>query len=454
MNGGRLGVSWQFTLVQLVCYSFVSCSCLALILVGASRTKSCDRFRVFDFYSLANSTKSAKKKVDLLRKNDIQTTRIYFDSATSQLPTYSQLRCEVLAHQNKLELSASVRERLLGLLNTTSEVYEFLFMANPVDAVKFVGEGMAQKKVVVDYRTHFDTMLIRKFVKSENVVVYNASVNTVFDKDTLFVLSLEDAFNGDVFPFDIPNYRDLFGRTKFLVDATTFVPNSILNLTEFPFDAVVIDFRRLFGTVDLAALVIRKDFLETMHVMYHSCSDLVYALAVTDKEQGCPRSHENVKVKKSELVSIQCGLDLLDIIGYEELAERLSEFRKRLYKTLKWLTYGGGRPKFEVYGTENGAGIVAFNALTEKGDYVSDKVTVEKLAPRFIMSYGCHGVFGSCAKSLGMNESVIYEYLADKKEDIEDPDMIGGVPVGAARVSLGWLTTEADIDALIDLFKK
>ena len=452
MNGSQVALAWQVKLVQIVCYSLIMCSSLALILIGASRTQ-CSHFGPFDFHSLTNSTKSAEKKVKLLRNNDVHTPNIYFDSATMQLPTYSQIRCEVLAHQNKRDLNSSVRSRLMQLMSASENEYELLFVANPLEAVRFIGEGMRETKVVVDFRTHFDTMSIRKFVNNENVSVYNATSelpNALFDKDSLFVLSLEDSFNGDTFPFDIPNYRDLFGKVRILADATTYVPNSLLNVSVWPFDAVIIDFRRLFGTVDLAALLIKKEFLGTMSVLYRPCKDLVYALVTADKEKGCSGSYETVQVRRSELVSLECGLDLLEIIGYQELTERLSEYRRRLYKALQWLSYSQGRPKCQVYGTENGAGIVSFNMLTRDGNFVPGNVVLEKLSPKFTVSYGCHGAFGSCSKSLGITENEMYQYLSEKMDDSGEPDMLEKMPVGAVRVSLGWLTTENDIRDLIE----
>ena len=106
--------------MRFLSYSFIACLAFALIIVGVSRPK-CRSFDVYNFQSLNGSSKDYQKKVNILRMHDVKYSQVYLDSAHGQLPTYSQVRCEVLAHQNKMELNSRVRSRILAMVNEANQ---------------------------------------------------------------------------------------------------------------------------------------------------------------------------------------------------------------------------------------------------------------------------------------------------------------------------------------------
>ena len=47
----------------------------------------------------------------------------------------------------------------------------------------------------------------------------------------------------------------------------------------------------------------------------------------------------------------------------------------------------------------------------------------------------------------------MFEYLSERREDLVDPPVIDGVPVGAVTASISWMNTDEDIGRLVNFVK-
>jgi selenocysteine lyase/cysteine desulfurase len=103
---------------------------------------------------------------------------------------------------------------------------------------------------------------------------------------------------------------------------------------------------------------------------------------------------------------------------------------RKVRQVLTAVKRADGSSPIKIYGGDEGlTSITTFNFVDESGKGLDYRGYVESAASYNVaISGGCHGVFGSCYKQLGVGEN--------------DADLDN---VGALRVSVGWATTESDI---------
>lgn len=95
--------------------------------------------------------------------------------------------------------------------------------------------------------------------------------------------------------------------------------------------------------------------------------------------------------------------------------------------------------------------IVACNFLRADGSYVGYS-EVHKLAEinNIHLRTGCFCNPGACQHYLGLKESDLMSNIAAGHVCGDDIDVVNGLPTGAVRLSLGYMSTFEDVEAFVE----
>lgn len=114
----------------------------------------------------------------------------------------------------------------------------------------------------------------------------------------------------------------------------------------------------------------------------------------------------------------------------------------------------------EIYGKHEAnnkdvqGGILAMNFLRANGSYIGYyEIQTASAAKNIHIRTGCHCNPGACRKYLKESETVLKTLSLEKDSCSDEIDMVNGKPVGAIRVSLGYLTNFNDIMRYVDFVK-
>ncbi|OHT14785.1 hypothetical protein TRFO_03078 [Tritrichomonas foetus] len=218
-------------------------------------------------------------------------------------------------------------------------------------------------------------------------------------------------------------------------------------------DAVIVDFSKIFGFPNTAAIIVNKTFLFELKPSFPN--NIIYAQVVGDNIIYSDEKRHDNTLQLNDLISIESGLELFQILGYEKMKSHTINLRNILYDQLSALTYSNDVSKCILYGNSRNTNILTFNILTNEKEYISDKYVVRKAYNKSILiEYGCHSFPFSCSHHIGINENDIYKFYSQKNNDNAVSDMVNRKPIGAIRVSIGWYNTIDDINHLIELIKE
>ncbi|EAY09948.1 molybdenum cofactor sulfurase, putative [Trichomonas vaginalis G3] len=357
------------------------------------------------------------------------------------------------------------RNELLKFLGTDSEHYSVIFLASATQALKLVGENFPWTNKSKFYYTRFNhnsVLGIRRYA-----IAHGAEFNATRNFQSLLniaknmskpgpiihllAMPLEDNFAGTKPTHEIMHeITHINGSFAILADAAAYLPTNPLNLTEYPFHAVDMSFYKIFGFPNYGALVIRNDFMNQLKKSYFSANS-------ADKEDGdqykikkFPEGLEDDYAIPENAFALIEGIRFLSGIGMENIQKHVATLTKRLYDGLAGLNA-------RIYGNHHleddsqQGGIVAFNLIRHDGQPYGYSSVVESASQEYFhLRGGCHCNPGACFNATGLRESVVKSYF-DKKTTCGDKyDVINNVPLGAVRASLGWASTEEDVDKFIN----
>ncbi|OHS92773.1 molybdenum cofactor sulfurase [Tritrichomonas foetus] len=370
---------------------------------------------------------------------------------------------KVPANQTKIvhdKVIQETRDTLLSFLGTSSKYYTVVFLASATQALKLIGENYKwnkDSKYIYTRYNHNSVLGIRKYAVaaggSFNVV--NTTTEMQADQNALFAVALEENFaGGKISKEEMIRLTHTEGMTV-LADTAAYLPTNKLNLTETPFHAVVLSFYKIIGFPNFGACVIRNDFLkEKLEKKSFLAGSVDIALSNSMKYRlKSENQFEDDEVPYEMCQAALLGMKFLMNIGIDKINEHVYRLSDKLYKNLRDLKHSNDQIATEIYGNHDKSskdlqgGIVAFNVKKSNGDYVGySQVVKEAKKSNIHLRGGCHCNPGACFASMKIPENVAMEYFNQKTTCGDNNDIINGIPLGSVRASLGWATTDEDIE--------
>lgn len=315
-------------------------------------------------------------------------------------------------------------------------------------------------------------------------IAFNKEVDSVYLNKThhLIAFPAEDNFSGVKYNLDLIHafqsgeFAAKFMNTNsmctsknsvwhVLLDAAAFVPTNPLDLNKYPASFVVVSFYKMFGYPSgVGALLVRNDINPLLQKTFFGGGAVVLASCESDYCKLKPSYHERFEdgtLNFLHIPSLRYGFNILKSLGMSNIQAHVWAVTRRAYESLIALKHHNGRPLVEVYGehAKNDmnlqGGIIAFNLQDVDGNYLGYYNFSRHAAKNgFMLRVGCNCNPGACNTYMGISEEDVIEASKNKTSCGDELDMVKGIPLGAIRLSLGYITTVEDVDRFVDFVKQ
>jgi molybdenum cofactor sulfurtransferase len=399
---------------------------------------------------------------------------------------------------------ASVRRQVLAFFSASEEEYTLIFTSGATAALKLVGESFPWSEgstFAHSMDSHTSVLGIRGYAAAQGSAIdcvgldeleqlesgeAYCSESTAPSKTTsmsLFAYPLEDNFSGVRHPLGLVD-RIRAGRWKsssredspstrwlVLVDAAKYVASRRLDLSTHHPDFVVLSFYKIFGyPTGLGALLVRKSALSALNKTYHGGGTVQSILASRnhtvprgpdDSGDGSSRFADGTQSFLS-ILAVRHGIEQVEKLGLANISAHTATLRALLVDKLTAMQHWNGRPICEIYGQADGRAeqerqgpIVACNFLRSDSSYVGYS-EVQKLAEihNIRLRTGCFCNPGACQHYLGLKEADLMSNIEAGHVCGDDIDVVNGLPTGAVRLSLGYMSTFEDVEAFVEFTAK
>jgi molybdenum cofactor sulfurtransferase len=377
------------------------------------------------------------------------------------------------------ELVERSRRRVLDFFSASPDEYVLVFTANASHALKLVGESYpfaAGDRFLLTFDNHNSVNGIREFDRArgaETTYVPVLPPDLRVDEETLgrelervrpghhhlFAYPAQSNFSGVQHPLEwIDRAR---GRGwDVLLDAAAYVPTNRLDLSRHHPDFVALSFYKIFGyPTGVGALIARREALARLHRPWFAGGTIAVASVQADQfalAEGAA-AFEDGTPDFTSIPAIAIGLDLVESIGVETIHQRVIDLTGWLIDGLVALRHASGLPVVKVYGPTSTAargGTVTMNFFDPEGRFVDHALIEARAAHRNIsLRTGCFCNPGAGEMALGIEKGEIVSCFRRSAGHLTYEDFrrcIDGKSTGAVRVSVGWVSNFADIEAFLD----
>ncbi|ETI55136.1 hypothetical protein F443_02161 [Phytophthora nicotianae P1569] len=394
----------------------------------------------------------------------------------------------------------SVRRRVLAFFSASEEKYTLIFTSGATAALKLVGESFPWTKestFAYSMDSHTSVLGIRGYAaaKGSSIQCVELSELEEIERDeqvsaestccftettpmSLFAFPAECNFSGVRHSLCLvdqiragcwnPSTESVsMKKWLVLVDAAKYVGTHRLDLSTYHPDFVVLSFYKIFGyPTGLGALIVRKAALSSLKREYQGGGTIQSILA--GRNYAIPRGLDGSGDASARfadgtqsflsILALRHGIEQVGKLGMASISAHTAALRALLVDKLTGLKHWNGRPVCEIYGnssskthSEQQGPIVACNYLRADGSYVGYS-EVHKLAEihNIHLRTGCFCNPGACQYYLGLKESDLVSNIAAGHVCGDHIDLINGLPTGAVRLSLGYMTTFEDIEAFVE----
>ena len=378
-------------------------------------------------------------------------------------------------------LVETCRRRVLAFFGADPLEYVVIFTANASQALKLVGEAYpfeAGGRFLLTFDNHNSVNGIREFDRAQGAdTVYVPVVPPDLRVDeaalerelarprrqghNLFAYPAQSNFSGVQHPLSwIARARSL--GWDVLLDAAAFVPSNRLDLGAIHPDFVTLSFYKMFGyPTGVGALLARRAALAKLHRPWFAGGTITVASVQADLHTLAEgeAAFEDGTLNYTILPAVEYGLDLLESLGIGCIHERVRCLTGWLLAELAELRHGNGVPLVRIYGprtTEGRGATVALNFYDAGGHFI-DHPVIERRAGehRISLRTGCFCNPGAGELALGLSKDELVHCMrevGDAVAHITYEDFrrcIDDKSTGAVRVSLGWASTFADVEAFL-----
>jgi molybdenum cofactor sulfurtransferase len=371
------------------------------------------------------------------------------------------------------------RSYVLEYFNASPEEYLVCFTQNASGALRLVGEAYPFAPgghYLLTFDNHNSVNGIREFARAKGAHVTYAPVippDMRIDSGRLAAY-LDDARPGEAnllaYPAQsnfsgVQHSLDWIARAQergwdVLLDAAAFVPTNRLDLGRWHPDFVPISFYKIFGyPTGVGALIARKSALAKLHRPWFAGGTITVASVQGDRyfmAEGAA-AFEDGTLDYLSLPAIEIGLRHIDGVGRDLIHNRVSCLTAWLLAALASLRHANGNPVVHIYGPVDAVdrgGTVALNMYDANGHFIDHRI-VEELANEAGISLrtGCFCNPGGGEVALGLSAeelSACFIRRPDRLALEEFRRCIDDKSTGAVRVSLGLVTTFADVYRFVE----
>src|SRR5579863_1388060 len=368
------------------------------------------------------------------------------------------------------------RRFVLSYFNTSAKDYILVFTQNASAALKLVGESFPFApggRYLLAFDNHNSVNGIREFARAKGASIDYAPLvmpelrldaarlETLLDeadpsRANLFAFPAQSNFSGVKHPLEIVAKARSKGWSV-LLDAAAFVPTNRLDLTAVQPDFVTLSFYKMFGhPTGVGALLVRRSALADLKrpwfaggtVNFASVQGQAHVLSANEA------AFEDGTLNYLSIPAVEIGLQHLQSIGIEMIAERVRCLTGWLLEELLALRHTNGRAMVRIYGPANmhsRGGTVTLNLYDPQG-HLLDYRRIEELAGQEGISLrtGCFCNPGSGETAEGQTEEDMRAGFT-MGADINLMSFVrmmqerGHKSAGAIRASIGLATNFADV---------
>ncbi|KDN64308.1 putative aminotransferase class-V [Colletotrichum sublineola] len=399
--------------------------------------------------------------------------------------------------QSATDLVEDTRARVLAYLNASPDEYTVIFTPNATGAARLVAEAYPFKRrtrLVLTSDNHNSVNGLREFARRNHArTVYvpaRAPELRVDPSDLmsalkprkrglfggassgsgsshphrrrrsgLFAYPAQSNFSGVRHPLSWIGVAQRQGYDV-LLDAAAYLPTAKLDLSagggvqpEF----VIVSWYKLFGyPTGVGCLIVRRDALARLA----SSRPWFSGGTITAASVGVPwhvmapdeAAFEDGTVNFLSIPDVHYGLDWLDGIGMSLISTRVRCLTGWCLDRLRALEHSDGSPVARIYGPANmisRGGTICFNFLDAGGRVVDERlVAVESSAQKISLRTGCFCNPGAGEAAFGLDKRLLQPLSKVHTGSLDDYARLLA-PVGAVRVSFGFVSTAEDVDRFI-----
>jgi selenocysteine lyase/cysteine desulfurase len=371
----------------------------------------------------------------------------------------------------------SARVAVLDFFRADPAEYDVIFTPNASGALKLVGESYPFTEggqYLLLFDNHNSVNGIREFahargaevrylpVELPDLRISESAVRAELAKvgttpNRLFAYPAQSNFSGVQHPLEWVEIAQQFGWDV-LVDAAAFAPTNRLDLSLYHPDFVPLSFYKMFGyPTGIGALLARREKLHKLHRPWFAGGTITVASVQANKfyMAGDHAAFEDGTVDYLNIPAVAIGLQHLQTIGMETIKTRVHCLTGWLLSNLTALRHQTGVPLVQIYGpttTDARGGACAMNFYAADGKVIPHWQVEERANQAGIsLRTGCFCNPGAGEIALGISQNELATCFTQSGHDdrlsIEDfRQCIDGKSTGAVRVSVGLVTTFADIE--------
>ena len=386
-------------------------------------------------------------------------------------------------------LVEATRAQILEFFRASPQEYEVIFTPNATGALRLVGESYPfgpGSRYLLTFDNHNSVNGIRQFARAKGASVSYvplAPADLRVSEETLarhlaaaapvrrrlarrsglatgnlFAFPAQSNFSGVQHPLAWIAQAKEAGYDV-LLDAAAFAPASRLDLSRWHPDYVSLSFYKIFGyPTGIGALLARRPALARLHRPWYAGGTITFSSVRAEATPGGgfyltpgPAGFEDGTVDYLGIPAVGIGLDHISSAGIQTIHTRVMCLTGWLLEALGALRHSNGAPVVRLYGpagTGRRGATIAMNFFDPAGVLI-DSVRVERRANMAGISLrsGCHCNPGVREVALGYSAQEMAAAFKDKDRlrYEEFLQVIDGKTTGAARASLGLVTTFADV---------
>lgn len=367
------------------------------------------------------------------------------------------------------ELIESARRAVLSFFHADPGEYAAIFTANASAACRLVGEAypFRGRRCVLTFDNHNSVNGIRQFARKSGGRVRYVPLTTdlrVAEHDLVAALRgrgllcypAQSNFTGVQHPVE---WVELAHRRGFdvLLDAAAYAPTNPLDLGAVKADFVPVSWYKVFGyPTGIGCLVARREALARLRRPWFA-GGTIQAVSVqgdwhllADDESA----FEDGTLNFLAIPDVEVGLRWISAIGLETVRSRVRCLTGWLLGKLRSLRHANGQPMVRIYGPpglEMRGGTVTFNVVDPAGVLVDERlVSAESAAAGISLRTGCFCNPGAGEGAFSIGRRTLRGGIGRRPRTIDEYLALLGLPTGGAvRVSLGLVSTVADVDRLL-----
>jgi len=380
-------------------------------------------------------------------------------------------------------LIANTRLQVLQFFDADPAHFDVVFTANATAAIKLVADAFSGHEAGFDYYFHYKchTSLLgvgqlaerSLCLKSDEAVASWIQSNTEAHRLSLFAYPAQSNMDGERLPAHWPaqiRTASCHGKTYTLLDVAALVPTSPLSLRNHSGapDFLVLSFYKIFGFPDLGALIVRK---ASAHVLKHrryfgggttemiACTD---ELCVMRKDTSPHDRLEDGTTPIRNILALACAMEEHEHLfgGMAQISKHTTWLARTLYERLESLQHTNGvrvchfyKASSSRYGDPESQGAtLALNFTNNDGTWRGCWHVGKTLRDKGIhVRTGSHCNPAGAVAALKIDPLTLKDAYDSGFRCNTDQDILDGNPVGLVRITLGAISTMADIDVLMDV---